>query len=1152
MEIGADTLSPTIPVSRNSPFSFGVFELKLSSRLLLAAAAAAMGRIEGTVYGVAQSADLVLAASEDRYLRAWSKKDGALVMEIKVPNNQEANTVAVQGMLAAVGTDRGGLFVIDVATASVLHALRGHTGTVKSVVFDGDEIISGSSDKTLRVWDKLSGRETLRIDAKALVLGVAAHEDLLVAALSDNTVRVFDRASGGTRHILTEARGEVRAVAIDAHHLVSGSEDNKVRAYAVPSFEPVLELQGHTDLVLSVALEGNRIVSGSFDNTVRVWDARSGATLHVLHGHTDYVRSVSLFGSELVSGSGNSFGSRDYSVRVWDAETGASTRVLDGTEAARPIGEALGTASGCAPSSSASAEALKAALANGDLAELGRCKLMVVGQGAAGKTSTVRSLLGMPPVAEHVSTVGVELKRTDAESWNEIKDVDSGFERQALRAAALRLAAREKQAASRKRQSLPKRISRKASDLVFGRRTSSARRPFVAEEVVELVPEAEMAQRFRFAEIEEMAGETQTGQKIFFTIWDYAGQDVFYALHHLFLTHEGGVFMVVFDMQELLLEQEKAIEYLSIWLNSVKLHAPTAPIILVGTHYDQASVDVNVVEEILVETLSVDENENIVTNPAVELSFFPIDNMSREPDRASALRAAVEASASSLEAVTRKISLRWLKVLEDLLNLECDHVPFATVQELANQYHAGDQTDELLEFFHELGMLVHLRVTDSLHDKVVLNPQWLLDKLSRVIADEIHVKQMRHNRELQQAGLKKDFAILRKRGVATLSLLEFLWNGEEVEYLREFMQETMLISDWAFPEEALTRGRQSEPLYFVSSLLKNSADASLDEAVADMDIGLTCVLDFSKFFLPDGVFARLLSLCVQYSGDTGPRRRAPQLAGDQAIIRFGFSVFALEQTKDKIWIRLERDSDKPLSTLKTLLSMFRGARDAVFRDLPWGLLLQSPRNASVLVAYDDVVDARQSGAALVESVGTKNAKVEDFAPFFQDGSLKEDEKDTGMVDAADLPLASDLKYHVFLSHKQLEAGDACNLMAEKIANRGLKVWVDQRTEGNLSKEEMQAGIRASKCYLLFLSKTVFDSKAVCMELSTALQAGKPILLVHESDPKRVGFTEFSTYIDTVPESARHIFDDRESMPFQRRLYLAEGFYNELITRIGAC
>ncbi|GBG34065.1 Leucine-rich repeat serine/threonine-protein kinase 2 [Hondaea fermentalgiana] len=732
-------------------------------------------------------------------------------------------------------------------------------------------------------------------------------------------------------------------------------------------------------------------------------------------------------------------------------------------------------------------------------------------------------------------------------SWRE-EEFDSGFERQAYRVAALRMAVQTERPRSKKRQSLPKRVSQGISNVVFGRRRSSAARPFAAEVQVELVPEAEVARRFDMAEIRNMAGKTQSGQKIIFTIWDYAGQDVFYALHHIFLTREGGVFMVVFDMQELLINQDQAVEYLSFWLNSIKLHAPTAPIILVGTHYDEASIDVNEVDDILVEYLSVHENENIVPNSIASFSFFPIDNMSRVPGHASELRAAVEASASSLEAVSRKISLRWLKVLDDLLKLDCDYVPFDTVRELATKYHAGDQTDELLSFFHELGMLVHLRATDTLHDKVVLKPQWLLDKLSRVIADKIHVKQIQNDRELQKAGLRKDFAVLRKRGIATLSLLRFLWGDEEVDYLREFMHDNMLMSDWNFSEKSLPRNRQNETLFLVSSLLKNSTDRKLEQDVASVQSGLTCVLDFSEFFLPDGVFARLLSLCARHSGDLSTGWGAPRLAGHQAIIRFGLSEFALEERSNQIRLIMVPGTRDPASTLKTLISMFRGARDAVFKDLPWQLHLQSPRNSSIRVEYDYLVDARKAEVAEVASVGVGNAMVADFDPFFEDGSLTDDERDTGSVEQASIPLPAGLEYHVFLSHRQVDAGDACNLMAEKLRNRGLHVWVDQETEGNLAEDAMKRGIRKSKCYLLFLSKTVF-SDAVKMELQTAQQEAKPILVVHESDPSRIGFAPFSAYIDAAPASAKHLFKETESMPFQRRLYLAEAFYKELIERI---
>ncbi|GBG34226.1 UDP-N-acetylglucosamine transferase subunit ALG14-like [Hondaea fermentalgiana] len=86
--------------------------------------------------------------------------------------------------------------------------------------------------------------------------------------------------------------------------------------------------------------------------------------------------------------------------------------------------------------------------------------------------------------------------------------------------------------------------------------------------------------------------------------------------------------------------------------------------------------------------------------------------------------------------------------------------------------------------------------------------------------------------------------------------------------------------------------------------------------------------------------------------------------------------------------------------------------------------------------------------------------------------------------------------------------------------------------GNLAEDAMRRGIRPSKCYLLFLSKTVFEG-AVRMELETALQEEKPILLVHESDPNRVGFDIFSSYIKSALDAAKHLFRETESMPYQR-------------------
>ena len=121
------------------------------------------------------------------------------------------------------------------------HAQGAH-GYVCSVAFspDGKRIVSGSDDKTLKVWDATSGQEMLTL-------------------------------KGHT--------GDVMSVAFspDGKRIVSGSDDKTLKVWDAATGQETLTLKGHTNAVSSVAFspDGKRIVSGSGDQTVKVWDASS-------------------------------------------------------------------------------------------------------------------------------------------------------------------------------------------------------------------------------------------------------------------------------------------------------------------------------------------------------------------------------------------------------------------------------------------------------------------------------------------------------------------------------------------------------------------------------------------------------------------------------------------------------------------------------------------------------------------------------------------------------------------------------------------------------------------------------------------------------------------------------------------------------------
>ncbi|THU76138.1 WD40 repeat-like protein, partial [Dendrothele bispora CBS 962.96] len=206
---------------------------------------------------------------------------------------------------------------------------------VKSISFssDGERIVSGSDDNTVRVWNARTGApEGDPFQGHSdWVTSVAFSPDgeRIVSGSGDNTVRVWNARTGapegdpfqGHSHSISSV-----AFSPDGERIVSGSYDKTVKIWNAKTGAPVGDpIQGHSHWVTSVAYspDGERIVSGSSDKTVRVWNAKTGAPEgDPFQGHSDWVTSVAFSpdGERIVSGSD------DNTVRVWNARTGAPER----------------------------------------------------------------------------------------------------------------------------------------------------------------------------------------------------------------------------------------------------------------------------------------------------------------------------------------------------------------------------------------------------------------------------------------------------------------------------------------------------------------------------------------------------------------------------------------------------------------------------------------------------------------------------------------------------------------------------------------------------------------------------------------------------------------------------------------------------------
>ncbi|XP_055881423.1 uncharacterized protein LOC106061750 [Biomphalaria glabrata] len=208
-----------------------------------------------------------------------------------------------------------------------VQTLMGHHGTVRCLHLEGNRLVSGSCDKTIKVWDLSTQESWSSIACKVTMTGhndtvrcLQADDDKVISGSYDKTLKIWDLKSGQLRTTLRGHQASVLCVHFSESKIVSGSADKTINVWSHDG-RCMMTLRGHQDAVTCLMFDSTRIVSGSLDRNLKFWDIHTGKCLNTIdwkeaEGHTDVVRCLQADSWRVVSAAD------DKTIKVWNLATG--------------------------------------------------------------------------------------------------------------------------------------------------------------------------------------------------------------------------------------------------------------------------------------------------------------------------------------------------------------------------------------------------------------------------------------------------------------------------------------------------------------------------------------------------------------------------------------------------------------------------------------------------------------------------------------------------------------------------------------------------------------------------------------------------------------------------------------------------------------
>ena len=375
-------------------------------------------------------------------------------------------------------------------------------------------------------------------------------------------------------------------------------------------------------------------------------------------------------------------------------------------------------------------------------------------------------------------------------------------------------------------------------------------------------------------------------EKIWPIIWDFAGQDIYRAIHPIFMSPED-VYLLVFDLTKKLSEkavcrvnvghrehavtarddEDTNLDHLLRWMDLIhslkkgnqkeKEKVSYPPVILVGTHADCVDNPSEAMELVKQKCLRVFCKHSYLPHIRDRLS---IDNTKAgklfDQEGIEKFREAILKVADEMPHTKKPIPLQWHRVEKEISQPKWQRRKFlfkeSFREDIVSRYCAfkneDDDFEELVHFLHSRGTIVYHEheYGEEKIGLVILDPQWLI----KIFCKIINV----NPQEKEPMDVEADRTELEEKGILSKKLIDHTCRSESLSPIKDHLISLM------DKFNLICRQKTGESQFLVPCMLRTTTN---EEEENETGSSVPIYLRFQTEYVPNGLFSRLIVLFVK-------------------------------------------------------------------------------------------------------------------------------------------------------------------------------------------------------------------------------------------------------------------------------------------------